>query len=889
MTSASKLLHRIYSLLLLCYPRPFRVECAREMLETLRMREEDLRSRDGHLRIARFWRRELWAVVQGGMRVRLGGAARPSLSPLQGSARVWCDLRFAARSLRRCPGFAVTAALTVALGIGATTVIFSFVNGILLSPLPYRDPSGLVLFRTFNERLTSVSEPEFMAFRTETGSLASVAAVRDVSRTLQLDQPRRIVTLEVTHELFPILGVQPLIGRTFTDREDLRGAARVTVLSHRLWRDMYGSDPAVLGKSIMLDGESFEVVGVMPAGFYFPSPEVMLWSPYQIDPADLDYWNNHYLELYGRLKDGVGLEAARGEVRAMGQRLVTEHPEYLKTLGFTSDLVPLFENMVGDTRTPLLILLGAVGFLLLIGCSNVASLLLARGENRKQEIAVRSALGASRGRVVTLLLMESLVISLVGGTVGCVLAAWGVEALRSAGLDSIPRIQEIGIDGRVLLFTFGITVLTGFLFGLLPAITASRSDLQTHLKEGARTIAGSRRSRRIRHVLVASEVALAVVLVIGAGVMLRSVAKLQRSDTGFRTDDVLTARVSLPENSYTEQERVDFYERLVGRVAALPGVYSAAVVTNLPLFQGIGRWSIQIRGREVATIGEAPTAELQQVTPGYFETMGLSLLEGRVLARSDDAGGRPVVVVNEAFVRAHWRRETAIGRQVQLYSSSLPWMDVVGVVNNVRHHSLLSEPRPKMYVAYAQASECCYGPDATMNLVVHGAAVEHLAGPIRNLVGAMSSTAPVYHVQTMAEVKAAAMADRSQPTLLLTVFGLLALFLAAIGIYGLVAFQVNQGRQNIALRVALGATSSQVRSMVLGKGLLPVLAGTGVGLVGAFGLTRLLRGLLYEVSAVDPAVYLGVSAILLLVAGAATLVPALRATRLDPIAVLRSE
>lgn len=886
----SKLFLTIYRIVLFAYPRSFRSECAPEMIETVRAREVDVLGRAGIFRMTRFWCRELLAVVSAGMRMRWSGSGQTSLSIPQFAAQAWYDTRFALRSLCRSPVFTVTAALTIAIGIGATTTIFSFVSGILLAPLPYQDPAGLVMVSTHNGRGNSISEPEYMAFRTESRSLESVAATRGVSLTLQLDEPRRITAMEATHEIFTMLAVPPLIGRTFTNQEDLPDAARVTVLSHGLWQEMFASDPGAIGQTIILDDVSFEIIGVMPAGFYFPTPEYALWSPYQIDPADLDAWNNHYLTGYARLTDGIDLEAARSEIQAMGDRFVADHPEFLEKLGFSSDLQLLFESMVGETRTPLLVLLGAVGFLLLIGCTNVANLLLARGESRKQDIAVRSALGASRGRVMMQLLIESGVLAAVGGVLGIVLAAWGARALGSAALDTVPRVGNIGVDLEVLAFAAGVTVLTGLLFGMLPAIAGSRSDLQTHLKEGGRTLSGSPRGNHARRVLVACEVALSVVLVIGAGIMLRSLANLQNSELGFRTNNILTMRISLPDDGRDGDEQVvRFYDNLVDEVEALPGVTSAGVVGRLPLFQGIGTWSIQVEGREVSTIGEAPFVELQQLTPGYFDTMDLQLLQGRFLVDADDSGSRMVAVVNETFARTHWSEKSAIGRRFKLFATRLPWMEVVGVVKNERHNSITGGVRPKMYITHAQATESAYRANTTMNLVVYGEGVEGLARQIRTLVNEQNSTAPVYHVQTMEEVKSASMVDRSYPTLLLTIFGLLALFLASIGIYGLVAYQVSQGKHAIGVHVALGATASNVRRMVAGNGLVPVIAGVAIGLTGAFGLTRLLGGLLYEVSPVDPTVYLAVSATLVLVAAAASLVPAMKATRIDPVEVLRAE
>lgn len=890
MTKTSGLFLRLYSLVMLAYPRLFRQENAQEMIETVGARAKEKGTCNGRFGMMRFWTKELSAAFKTGIRLRFAGTGVPRTSPSQLIAEARYDLRFASRSLMRSPVFTLTAALTIALGIGATTVIFSFVNGILLSPLPYEDPAGLVMLRTFNGSGTSISEPEFLAFRTEARSLESVAAVHNTSLTLQLDEPRRITAMEATHELFPMLGVPPLIGRFFTSEEELPGTARVTVLSHRLWQEMYGGEPGVIGQSLVLDDESFEIVGVMPAGFHFPTPEYALWTPYKIDPTNPDQWNNHYLGGYARLKDGIDLATARAEISAMGDRFVAEHPEYLEKLGFSSDLQLLFETVVGGTRTPLLVLLGAVGFLLLIGCTNVANLLLARGESRKQEIAVRSALGASRSRVVKQLMMESMLLSVFGGCFGLVLAPWGIRTLRTAALNTIPRVDNITLDPRVTIFAVGVTLATGLLFGILPAITGSRSDLQTHLKEGGRTLSGSRRGNFTRRVLVACEVALSVVLVIGAGIMLRSLANLQGTDAGFRTDDVLTMRISLPDGGRDKDpENIAFYEQLVEQVEAMPGATSAGVVGRLPLFQGIGTWSIQVEGQEVATIGEAPFAELQQVTPGYFETMDLQILEGRFLERADDSGTRPVAMVNEAFAHIHWPEGNVPGRRFKLFSSRLPWIEVVGIVKNERHNSLAGSVRPKMYIPHAQATASAYRANTTMNLVVYGDGVERLARPIRTLVNGMRGSVPVYHVQTMEDVKSASMVDRSYPTLLLTVFGLLALFLASIGIYGLVAFQVNQGRHDIGIHMALGAPASSVRRRILGGGLIPVLIGIGAGLAGSAALSRLLTGMLHEVSPIDPPVYLGVPMILVLAAGTASLVPALRATRVDPVEVLRAE
>jgi predicted permease len=887
----SKALFQIYRLFLLAFPRPFRAESAPEMVETVRSRHAAVQARSGSIRLLRFWIRELAALLRTGIRLRLS-QMRPSRDSLShAAARSWYDLHHALRAVRRSPMFTTTAALTVALGIGSATVIFSFVQAILLSPLPYQSPDRLVRISTmwFGQRSTSLSEPEYHGFRTGARSLEAVVATRYAPRTLLHETPRRITTLQATHELFPVLGVAPQIGRAFTIEEELPDASPVALLSHGLWLEMFGGRPEVVGQSVDLGGRPVEVIGVMPPEFRFPTPEVAIWTPYPLDPASLDYWNNHYLHGYARLADGVDLETARVEIRAMGERFVAENQEFLSGFGFGTDLMPLFDDVVGEARTPLLALLCAVGFLLLIGCSNVANLLLARGETRKQEIAVRTALGASRRRILVQLLLESLVLAGIGGAIGLLLAPLGIASLKAAALDTIPRIHDVAIEPRVLFFAAAVTALTGLIFGMLPALTTSRSDLQTHLKEGGRSYGGSRRGNLSRRVLVTVEVGLSVILVIGAGIMLKSLGNMHRIDTGFRTENVLTMRLSLPNVGSPSEETVVFYEDLLEEIEALPGVTGAGAITHLPLLEGLGTLSIQIEGREVATIGEAPSAEVQQVTPGYFPAMDLRLREGRFVTRADNAGNRPVVVVNQAFSDRQWPGESAVGRRIKLYSSRLPWLEIVGVVGDERHNGLLSEPRPRMYMPHAQSIEAAYGTSLTMNVLVHGESVERLAGPIRAIVRDRNGAVPVYHVQTMEDVRSAAMVDRSYPTVLLTVFGLLALFLASVGIYGLVAFHVSQARHDIGVHLALGATAADVRRSVFSTGLTPVLAGIGAGLAGAFILMRLIGGLLYQVSPADPTVYLGVPALLLLVAASASLIPAARATRLDPVDVLRAD
>lgn len=835
--------------------------------------------------------RELWSLIRSGAGERISTWVRDLRSVGGGGpALIAHEVRLASRSLVRSPGFAGASILTIALGIGATTVVFSFVHGILLTPLPYREPARLVALSTFSGGSNSVSEPEFVEFRERARNLASVAAAEPFNRTVEVDgAPRRVQTLAVTQAFFQVLGVSPVLGRAFVAGEDAPGAERVAVVGHSLWMEMFGGDPRAVGSTLLLDGQPYEVVGIMPRGFFYPDASTTIWTPYPLDLAALDRWNNHHLSAVARIAEGASLADARAEVRALGQRMVAEHGEFLQGLGFTSDLVPLTESMVGATRTPLMVLLVAVSLLLLIGCVNVASLLVARGESRRHEAALRAALGASRVRQGLHSLAESLVLAGAGGVAGVGLAWLGVRSIRALVGAGVPRIETVSVDLRVLLFSAAVTLLTGLVFGLLPAAGMGWAHVRPSLGSGGRGASSSRRARAVRRALVAAEVALSVSLVVGAGVMLRSVAKLYGAEPGFRTADVLTLRISLPREGRSAVDPSSFYEALETRVAALPGVSSVGAVERLPLAQPIGLSSIQLHGREVARIGDAPIAEAEQVTPGYFATMGLRLLSGRFLTGGDGVGGSLAVVVNQAFVDQLLSGQEAIGQQIRFFSASSPWLTIVGVVGNERHSGLSAPVRPKFYIPLAQVARSRRRPSGTMTLVVHGTHPEGLAGPIRALVHEMSSAAPVDQVATMASVKAASMTDRSYPTMLLVAFGLLALLLASVGVYGMVAFDAQQRRRDIGVRVAVGATSSGVLRTLVGGSLVPVGVGIAVGLGVAVALTRMLGSLLYGVSALDLPVFLGVPGILLAVSVAASLVPAWRASRCDPAEVLRGE
>ncbi len=805
----------------------------------------------------------------------------------------WFDLRLVSRSFRRTPVFTAAAVLTIALGIGTVTTMYTVVRGVLLAPLPYSDPDRLVRLtvRTaFWGESTNLSEPEYLALRTGAATLTDVTLVRYQSRLRRREEPHYVRTVQTSWGLFPLLGIAPLLGRGYTAADDEPGAEPVAVLSHAFWTGECGGDPELIGGSILLDDIPFTVIGVMPAGFDFPAPGVALWTPYQLDPANLDYWNNHYLSVYARLGPGTTPAAARAEVGAMGERFVRDHPEIYEEWDFGLGARLLMEDITGRARAPLLLLLAAVGFFLLIACINVANLLVARGEMRGRELAVRTALGASRRRISSLLLIESGVLAVSGGILGLLLTVLGVGGVVRTAAGIVPRIQEVTIDPGIFLFALIVTGVTGLLFGLLPVLQAGRLDVQSQLREMSRSLAGWRYGARLRRLLVVVEVTLSVVLVTGAIMMVRSLNRLQEFDLGFETDDRLTLRVVLPPFPTREEAAVqNFFTALLDRMKALPGVEDAAAIEALPLAAGAGGWSIRVDGTPSATIGEAPVSRFLQVTPDFFTTMGIDLVAGRSFTRQDRAGTRPVVIVNETFVRRHWPAGEALGRRVALFDSERPWLEVIGVVEDIRQGEILEDLYPTMYIPHAQAHESSYGPQWSMTLVLHGRGVDGLTGPVRALVRETEPAAVIADVRTMDEVRRAALADRVLPTSLLSLFSSLALLLAAVGVYGLAAFLTAARRTEFGLHLALGALPADVRRLVLTQGLRPVVIGVGCGLLAA-GLTGgLLQRLLFGVARIDLPSFAIVTVLLILTALAAGLVPAVRAGRIDPMQVLKTE
>ncbi|HEX8149356.1 MAG TPA: ABC transporter permease [Pyrinomonadaceae bacterium] len=805
------------------------------------------------------------------------------------------DVRYAARTLSRQPGFAAVAVLTLALGIGANTAIFSVIDAALLRSLPYREPGRLVHLweskrsRDFEQR--EASYPDFLDWRAQgpevfdglagyTGRPFALADAGEATRTRGA---------AVTANFFDLLGVNAAAGRTFVAGEDGPEARRVVVISHGLWRRRFGGERSAVGREVTLDGHAYTVVGVLPAEFNFALlGDTEVWTPLAPTPDVAARRYMHWLNVVGRLRRGVSLEAARAHLATVASRVERDDPGAHAGVGLRA--VPLQEEFVGPVRPVLFVLLGAVGFVLLIACVNVANLLLARSAARQKEVAIRAALGASRWRVVRQLLTESVLLSLAGGAAGLVLALWGVDLLVSlipaARLAQMPYLQGLSLDRDVLLFACGLSLLTGVLFGLTPALSASRADLQGALKEGGRSTV-SRGSRRLRDLLVVAEVALALVLLVGAGLLMKSLVVMLRVDPGFDARNLLTMRVALPPSRYDEGGRAArFYEEVLRRVKAVPGVRGAALTSNLPLAGDGGTGTAQVVGRQTPA-AELTESHMRTVSANYFEVMGVPLFKGRAFDERDDAAAPPVLLVNKTYAERVFPGEDAVGRRVAFKFASDTQFEIVGVVGDEKVTSLDARTTPVIYFHTLQ------GPDSSAALVVRADAADPLAlaPAVRAEVRALDPEVPVFAVQTLEQMVAGSRAAfvRRYPAYLTGVFACVALLLALVGIYGVVSYTVAQRTHEIAVRVALGARTRDVLRLVLGHGLLLALGGIAVGAAGALALTRLLSGLLFGVSAADPAVYGLVALLLAAVALLACLVPARRATKVDPMVALRYE
>ncbi len=816
---------------------------------------------------------------------------------------LWQDIRYGARMLWKRPGATLIAVAALALGVGANTAIFSVVNAALLRPLPFREPERLVLVSGNFSRLKltrlGVSAPEFVDYKTQSDSFTQVAAFQHSTFNLTgHEAAERITGARVSAGLFTLLGASPLTGRAFTEAEEQTNDAHTVVLSHRLWQARFSADPALVGRNITLDGQSYTVVGIMPPAFQFPyaateAERADVWLPLNFNAAELGDRSRYNFQMIGRLKDGVTIEQARAAMSAAGRKFEEAYPRSYRGPkgedgGWYVTVTTLPDEIVGHARTLLFVLLGVVGCVLLIACANVTNLLLARTSTRHREVAIRTALGASRARIISQFLIESVMLALVGGALGVLLALWGVDLLVAAGPRDIPRLHEASLDWRVLAFTLTLSLLTGVLSGLAPALRATDTDLNESLKEGGRSLSTSFSRQRLRSLLVVSEVALALVLLVGAGLMLKSFRRLLQVDPGFNPERVLTMDLSLMPERYAEPTRkLVFYDQLLERTRRVPGVEAASLTSALPLSGSIFGGPVSIEGRLLdLAAAMPPRAYLRTVAPDYFRVMSITLRQGRDLNAQDAAQAVPVVVVNEALAHNFFPTGDAIGQRIKLGApqNPRPWLQIVGIVGDVRADGLDTAATPEMYVPYAQNTM------SDMTLVVRTTNDPAAsAAAVRAEAQALDQTQPVYHVRTMRQLLAASLAQRRFNMLLLGAFALVAFVLAVSGVYGVISYTVAQRTHELGVRLALGAQTRDVLRLVVTQGLQLVLAGVAAGLLAAFALSRVLNSLLYDVSATDPATFATVALLLIAPAFVACYVPARRATKVDPLIALRYE
>jgi len=800
------------------------------------------------------------------------------------------DLRYAIRRILKSPGFTLVSVITLALGIGANSAIFSVVNGVLLKPLPFKDPDRLVgIYHVSEGRRSTMSGPNFTDVRRLSETLSDAAAISRY-RTILTGQgePVRLNAADVSAGFFDLLGIRPQLGRGFRAEENLPGSAKVVVIADSLWRQNFGRDPQIVGKTITLDGVPREVVGVMPEGFAYPTDRV-LWTPIEHTPGFVSEQRGAwYLTVIGRTKDGVPVERVRAEVLTLGKQLARQYPDANE--GVNIEAVPLHEATVGNIRKAVLVLLGAVGFVLLIACANVANLLLARAAARETEMAVRTALGAGRFRLIRQLLTESVILSLVGAGLGLLLAVWSVELLIDLQPQGIPRLNDVRVDSTVITFTLALAVLTGLIFGLVPAFQSTRSRLASTLKEGGRGALTTHGGTRMRGALVIAEMALAVMLLTGAGLLIRSFVRLASVDPGFHVEQALTFELSLPESRYEQEARqIAFFEQLLPRLRSVPGVQDVGAVLSLPLSGSSLVLTFEVAGRPPVPPAQQPAIQVRVATAEYFRTIGIPLERGRMFNDLDREGTQPVVLLTQAAVRQYFPNEDPIGKRITLGWGRGPGTpraggEVIGVIGDVKNAGLDEADPPQLYLPYRQ------WPVQSMSVVlktsIPPASVTDAA---RREVYAVDGSIPISNLRTLEQIVSRSISQPRFYMTLLAIFASVALLLAAIGIFGVLSYAVSQRTREIGIRMALGARERTVVGLIVRHAMILACAGVVLGVFAAYFLSSTLSTLLYSTTPRDPLTFASVAGLLLLVALFASYIPARRATRVDPIVALRAE
>ena len=802
------------------------------------------------------------------------------------------DIRYGVRGLLKRPGFTVVAVLTLALGIGANTAIFSVVNAVLLRPLQFRDPDRLVMiwedaaFLGFPKNTPAPAN--YVDWKTQSKSFEDVAATAEWTFNLTGDgTPERVAAYGVTANFFPIFGVSPALGRGFTPDDDRPGAHKVAVISHELWQTRYGSDPQIVNRDIQLDGQKYTVVGVAPAGFQFFESDVRLWVPLALDAEQLASRGNHYLKVIARMKPGVTLNQAQADISAVMARIAKDHPDETFNGKVGAFVMPLREQLTGDVRSSLFVLLVAVAFVLLIACANVAGLLLARAVGRRREIALRVALGASRMRVVRQLLTESLLLSAAAGILGTVFAYFSFAFLQKLIPEQMALLTSLSLDTRILAFTLVLSIITGIIFGLVPALQSAKVDLNNALKQSTRVTS----TGRLRSALIVLEVVLSIVLLVGAGLLIQTLFRLFNQYDVLKPEQVLTMRTVLPKEKYKPlPQRIGFYQQVLDRVEHLPGVISAGYSTSLPLVWKGGTSGFYPEGIKDPIPGMAYDANHREVTANYLQTMNIALRQGRYFTDHDDENSMRVAIINETMAREYWPGQNALGRRFKLGdpADDVPWIQIVGIVADVRQMGLDEPVKAEMYFPYQQVPEYDFYMPRDLAIRTSGD-TSALVGSVRSIVHEVDPDQPVSNVATMSDVLGVEAAPRRTGMIMLVAFAALALLLASLGIYGVLAYFVTQHTNEIGVRMAVGASPLNILGLVVRKGMGLTLVGVAIGLLASFALTRLMSSLLFGVKASDPVTFISVPLVLVVVALVACLIPARRAMKVDPMIALRYE